>query len=288
MTDRSEDDLPFEVMQEGSGEPLILIHGSSSDRRTWDDVRVRLAEHFTVVSYSRRFHWPNPSPEDSDDYSMMQQVDDLLDLIDRIGGGPVHLLGHSYGGYLALLAAKRRPEQIRAMVLIEPPVVPLFISDPPRPAELLRLASQNPRLALALVKFGARGIGPARKAAQRNDLSRAIETLGKAILGSKAFGDLTPERWQQINANNIRAEYLGSGFAPITADEVASIATPTLIMTATDSPAIWGLIAAELQALLPNAELVKIPNASHIVHEDNPEGFRHAAIRFLRDHPSSS
>lgn len=49
--------LEYEVS--GSGDTLVLVHGSASDLRTWHPQQEALAERFRVVRFSRRFHWPN-------------------------------------------------------------------------------------------------------------------------------------------------------------------------------------------------------------------------------------
>ena len=276
--------LPFELIESGDGPIVVLVHGSASDRRTWVDTRQVLSESSRVVAYSRRYHWPNDPPNDDDDYSMSAHVDDLLAVIATLDGGPVDLVGHSYGGFVALLAAMREPAVVRSMILIEPPVVSLFVSTPPRPTQILKLLVTRPRLAVAIIGFGIGGIGPATKAAERGDMNGAIDTFGPAVLGREAFDQLSVSRWQQVKANNIRAEYTGSGFPSLNADAVRAVETPTLLVTGTRSPRLWPMLVAELGALLPNSEVVEIADASHLVHEDSPAAFDAAALEFLARH----
>ncbi len=107
----------LQYVEQGHGEPLVLIHGSVSDRRTWGQVQPELARHFRTIAYSRRYHWPNASIPAGADYAMLEHVDDL----DAAGARPAHLVGHPYGAYVALLLAIRRPESVRSLVLAEPP-----------------------------------------------------------------------------------------------------------------------------------------------------------------------
>jgi pimeloyl-ACP methyl ester carboxylesterase len=101
-------------VERGFGAPLVLVHGSASDRRTWGAQLEAFAARFRVIAYSRRYHWPNaPIPEGAD-YSMSEHVDDLRDLLDRLGAAPAHLVGHSYGAFVCLLLAAREPERVRS------------------------------------------------------------------------------------------------------------------------------------------------------------------------------
>jgi pimeloyl-ACP methyl ester carboxylesterase len=91
----------------------------------------------------------------------------------------------------------------------------------------------------------------------------------------------SPERVAQAKANFIDAELLGSGFAPLDEDDVCAVDIPTLLVTGDRSPRIFHRFIDRLEELLPRTERVRIPAASHIVHEDNPEAFEAAVMGFL-------
>lgn len=281
MGTRSINETMLDVSEVGEGDLVVLVHGSASDGRTWCGQIGPLSEQFRVVTYSRRYHWPNEPAADDAEYSMAEHVDDLVALLGSLDGGQAHLVGHSYGGFVALSTARRHPELVRSLVLIEPPVVPLFLSDPPKPGELLDVLARQPRLGLALLKFGATGVVPATKAARSNDMDRAIRKFGRAVLGKSAFDRLGRERWQQALDNNIRAEYLRESFDSLTADDVRSVESPTLLVSGTQSPRLWPMLSDHLDGLLPHARRSEVPQASHIVHEDNPTVFNQQLLGFL-------
>ncbi len=274
-------DLAIEVRGQGEGPTVVLVHGSASDRRTWRPLAARLEDRCRLLSYSRRFHWPNPPAGDDAEYTMDAHVDDLVAIIEGSVDVPVNVIGHSYGGFMSLLLSIRRPDLVARQVLIEPPVVTLFLSDPPRPSEVLRVLATQPRLGLELLRFGATGLVPATKAAEKGDMDKAIHIFGPASLGRDAFDRLSPGRWEQVEANNIRAEYLSNSLAPVTAAEIRSVTTPTLLVSGSNSPRLWPMLADHLDTLLPNSTRVDIADASHIVQEDNPDGLAAAITGFL-------
>ncbi len=269
---------------EGEGIPLVLVHGSAADLRTWKSQQGPFSTRYRVVTYSRRYHRPNaPIPPDAD-YSMPEHAADLTALLEAVDDGPAHVVGHSYGAFVALLVAIQSPHLVRSLVLAEAPVVTLFISDPPRPAELLKLVATRPATAGSLVRFAATGLNPARKAAKRGDLEGAIARFGPAVLGVDAFRDLAPERLQQVYDNTTAAEFLGSGFVPVADEAVAGVTAPTLLVTGSRSPRLWDHVADRLEALLPNVERIEIAGASHMMHEDDAPAFNAAVLEFLARH----
>jgi len=271
----------LDTIERGSGEPLVLVHGSSSDRRTWDGQLEALGRGFRVIAYSRRYHWPNQPIAHGDDYSMPEHVADLEGLIQRLELSPAHLIGHSYGGFICLLLAIRNPGNVRSLVLIEAPVFPLVINIPPRARDILKLFLQRPRMAPAVARFGARGLAPAVAAIRRGDRDEALRLLGSAILGPETFRRLSPERLAQARANLIDAELLGSLFPPLTTDQVRGVRCPVLLVEGERSPRVLSHLTSLLGRLLPDVEHVSIPSASHLAHEDEPAAFASAVVSFL-------
>lgn len=277
----------FRIEEQGTGEPLVLVHGSASDYRTWASRLDSLSNHHRTIAYSRRYHWPNDAIPEGVDYEMMRHVDDLECLLNQLGVAPAHLIGHSYGGFVCLLLVLRSPNLVRTLGLVEPPAITLFASDPPRPHEVLRLLLSRPRTAAAIISFGVRGWGPAVKAARRGELDSAVRSFGRAVLGPDAFERLSAARRDQIKANAIRMEFLGSGFPSLDVEKVGAISMPTLLVTGRESPALFARVVDRLEELIPQTERVDIEGASHIVHEDRPEAFDDAVLSFISRHAGS-
>ena len=102
----------------GDGDPAVFVHGSlGSGARTWAAQRP-LAETYRLMLVDRRGFGASPGPEAGD-----FEVDarDLLEVMPP----HAHLVGHSYGGVAALVAAAHKPDRIRSLVVIEPPALGL-------------------------------------------------------------------------------------------------------------------------------------------------------------------
>jgi len=98
----------------GEGEPAVFVHGSFGwGEETWRDQRA-LAEHYRLLLVDRRGFGASP-PDGRVDFE--RDADDVAELL----ADGAHLVGHSYGGVISLLAAARRPDAVRSLALIEPP-----------------------------------------------------------------------------------------------------------------------------------------------------------------------
>jgi pimeloyl-ACP methyl ester carboxylesterase len=270
--------------ERGHGEPMLLVHANISDMRSWEAIEPLLADHFRVITYSRRFSYPNrPAERDTQD-AFSQHADDLIALIEKLRLGKVHLVGNSSGAFICLLAAQQRPDLVRTLSLEEPPVVSMFLRKlPPTPGELGKLLFSSPGAMLELIKFGAGVIGPATKAFQQDRDGAALELFARGVLGAGAFEKVTATRKQQMTDNTSaqRATMLGAGLPVFTADDAAAIETPTLLIRGADTPGFQRRINQRLASLISGAKDVCVPNASHLVHEDNPQAVAEAVCTFV-------
>jgi pimeloyl-ACP methyl ester carboxylesterase len=102
---------------------VVLIHGSVGNAEAWAPVRPALEERFEVAAPNRGGYPPGPPLERID---FERQAEELAPLL----GDGAHLVGHSYGGVVSLLAAAQRPAAVRSLILIEPPAFGVARGDP--------------------------------------------------------------------------------------------------------------------------------------------------------------
>ena len=276
--------------EQGEGTPVVFVHGSASDLRSWQQQLPAIGAFYRAIAYSRRYARPNQDIEAGTDDPMRRHVDDLTGLLRVLDAVPAHLVGHSWGGFICLLTAIQHPQLVRSVVLAEPPVLSLFTSTPPRPTELLPLFVRRPRTALAILAFGESTIAPARRAFLRGDDEQALHTFASGVLGKETYERLPEARKQQAreNLNTLRAQLLGAALPPLSDDDVRGVAAPTLLVTGERTPACMLRLTDRLRQLLPNAECAEIPGASHAMTEENPGAVNHAILAFLARHGSEA
>jgi pimeloyl-ACP methyl ester carboxylesterase len=134
----------------GDGDLVILVHGAWTDHATWAAAVGPIARAHTVVTYDRRGH--SASERGPAAQSRRRHEDDLAELVERLGRGPAHLVGTSYGASISLSLAGRRPDLVRSIVGHEPPLLDVH----PVPGVRERFAEISEQLAGGDVAGGTR------------------------------------------------------------------------------------------------------------------------------------
>jgi pimeloyl-ACP methyl ester carboxylesterase len=101
---------------DGTGDPVVLLHGGLSDRSAWQLQIPALAAAFRTYAVDRRGHGTAPDTDAPFDYDDM--ADETIGFVEEVVEGPAHLVGWSDGGIVALLVSLKRPDLVRRQVLI--------------------------------------------------------------------------------------------------------------------------------------------------------------------------
>ena len=96
-----------EILEHGTGAPVVMVHGDVSGAGATWETQLPLADDHHLLLVNRRGFGGSPDTEGEDFAVDAADVAEVLD-----GVGPAHLVGHSYGGVVALLAAASRPEAV--------------------------------------------------------------------------------------------------------------------------------------------------------------------------------
>jgi pimeloyl-ACP methyl ester carboxylesterase len=112
--------LPWHIEQAGTGEPIILLHHGLGCTRDWDGIAPRLAERHRVIAYDRpgygRSAITAPRHTLRED-AFERDAEQLIALLDQLEIDAAHIVGHSDGGTIGLIAAARWPERVRSLVV---------------------------------------------------------------------------------------------------------------------------------------------------------------------------
>lgn len=138
----SADGTPIATWITGEGQSLLAVHGTAADHTAWDRVVPLLAPSMTVAAIDRR---GRGASGDADPYEIEREVDDAVAVAAALPG-PVHVYGHSFGGYVAMHAAPRIPN-LAALTLYEGGIMPAGMELTPAPLvdELARLIAAGQR-----------------------------------------------------------------------------------------------------------------------------------------------
>lgn len=258
------------AMERGDGPPVVLVHGSLGDYRQWARIGDQLAAHYRVVAISRRYHWPNPAPEPNAPYTYESQCDDLLAWL-QAGGRSVHLVGHSYGAGIVLLAALREPRIVGSLILIEPPFGSLLPDHAPDLEE--ELADRMAAIATiqALAKAGA-----------AEEASRLLIDWTQG--GPGGFRALPAEARQALLQN---AATIGPTFAAappvVTSDALRDLRTPTLVLNGERTRPFYRVVGERAAECLPHARRAWIPQAAHMTIVERPDETAALTMNWLVD-----
>lgn len=259
-------------IEQGEGAPLVFVHGSLSDYRSWNAQVSFFSEHFRVVAYSRRFHYPHPWQGGGPEFAAELHARDLAGLLSRLHLEPAHLVGSSYGALTSLVCAVCSPQSVRSLVLAEPPILPW-----------LKRSAQGQALFDAFVNDAWQ---PAARAFETGDRTGGVRAFVNGISGAAVFDEVPePVRALQLdNAAALQAETEARSenyFSMLACEDVARVRVPTLLLRGERSPLMFGLVLDELARCLP-AERATIPGASHSMASGNPEAFNETVLAFLQ------
>ncbi|HET9744081.1 MAG TPA: alpha/beta hydrolase [Chitinophagaceae bacterium] len=258
----------------GKGEPVIFIHGTLGDYRVWLPHLDTFSKHYRVITYSRRYAYPNKQLiNDSADYTAMPHANDLAAFIQSLNAGPVHLVGHSYGAYTALITTMKHPELVKSCVLGEPPVAPLLMKVPGGDTIAAKFFSV------------AKPAGDAFKSG--ND-EKAVSLFTGWVLGdTNSYKNVAPEIRSVMLSNTLelRGAVLSTKpFPELTCDDMKKINTPVLLMEGEKTTSFFSTITDEIHKCLVNKEKVTLPGASHKLQMENPSDFNKIVLAFIDKH----
>ena len=238
------------MLEGGAGPALVWLHGAGGAAR-WLPFQERLAERFTVCAPSHPGHGGSPAAE------WIEHISDLafhyLDLLDELGLERAHVVGASFGGWIAAEIAVMASHRLRSLTLIDPVGIKVdgwiypFLSGMELP-ELVTTVFQKPEAALALAPP-----------------DQSIDTLAELYRQNAAFARVA---WNPYLYN------------PLLHRRLARITAPTLLCWGAHDRVAPMVCAHAWQKAIPGARLVTFAESGHVPHLEEPDAVAAAVLTF--------
>jgi pimeloyl-ACP methyl ester carboxylesterase len=252
--------------ESGSGATVVCLHSSASSSGQWRSLMDKLSDRYRVVAidlygYGKSPAWPG---------TRQLLLDDEVALMAPIlkNAGKFHLIGHSYGGLIALKLALDNPARIASLTLYEPTCFfLLFVND------------SNDRAGREILAI-------------RDETSHLVDS-GDLDLAAKRFFDywMGPDIWWKTpetsrlsiakRMKKVRLEWATAFDKPLSLARISALPMPVLLLTGEQSTAAARGVVRVLHSLLPQAKVVELPSLGHMGPVTHPEKVNEAIAVFL-------
>ncbi|MGH9301759.1 MAG: alpha/beta fold hydrolase [Acidimicrobiales bacterium] len=239
----------------GQGERLVLVHGFTQTGRSFDPLISRWQDRFRLAIVDAPGHGRSGP--------IRASVPEGAELV-GLAGGPACYLGYSMGGRLCLQLALDRPHVVNRLVLVG---ATAGIEDPTERKARRRLDEERARL---IVDVG-------------------VEAFLVDWLAGPLFASLSPRAGNMASRLDNTAEGLasslrlaGTGTQESLWHRLAELAMPVLIVVGANDPKFDALGQRMVGAIGANSTLVRVPEAGHAAHLENPEHFASMVEHFLK------
>jgi pimeloyl-ACP methyl ester carboxylesterase len=260
---RANDGTPIAYWTAGDGPAVVLVHGTTSDHETFNEIAPHLAQSRTAVTFDRRGRGQS-GDGNGDGYDLEREFDDARAVFARVAeqqGTPVDVFSHSFGAFVALGAATKS-EDVRSLVAYSPGFGAEY---PPGSLERIETATAS------------------------EDLDTALQVVFREVIGMPQ-GDI--DRMRESPVWQIRVAAAGTVARECRADEsflrnyaaaLAELDAPVLVVSGETNTPPKQRIATELADILPRASLYEMPGQGHAAHHFAAPELSEVSVRFFEN-----
>lgn len=229
----------------GQGETILFVHGGQEDYRAFMPQIESLGKDFHVITYSRRYNYPNNRLyEEGAAFNPMTEAEDLEKLRQQIGIEKFNIVGHSYGGLVALAYANKYQDRLKSITISEPPVLNIEGC-----SESLS-ATENGLIEKLKTSF------------KTKDTTVVMKAIFEFFVGEDIQNQIPPEALHALKSNLAEMEALANSENPFPNFNTA-FDFPAMIITSEHVMPILRCTNEVLVRTTPNAKHIRIPGASH-------------------------
>ncbi len=262
----TDDGVGLEVLVQGAGPALVLVHGHGGAKEDFSDQIDALARDHCVVTCDLRGHGESDGPEDESSYSLDRFAADIANVVDHLEIPTFRLLGHSMGGMVVRRFVLAHPERVTALVLMN--------TSPGPP----------PNLDAGMIDLGVQ-IAYEQGMDELKRVMDAFSPLGTPAYerllierpGYREFGDA---KWAKVSRAMYAETMVEIRDQPDQLAELAHVRCPTFVMVGIEDERFLGVSEA-MAATIPGAALVVIPDAGHSPQFENGAAWLAALAGFL-------
>lgn len=247
------------VEEAGAGPAIMLVHGIGLRGIGWINQIPLFAERYRVLAVDLRGFGGSFKPTAPGSYRIDRFVDDLIEVIEKLGAAPIHYVGSSLGGYIGQALAIRRPELLRSLVLCHT----ASVSSIPARVREVRLRTLRKK---SMVHYAHLVANQALAAHIRPAVHEWICDL---------IADNDREVYAQAFTEGLEHFDLRR--------QVGAIRIPTLVLVGELDRVIPPASGRKTAALIPGARLATIEGVGHLSYVERPQEFNQTVLGFIDD-----
>lgn len=260
--------LPY--VDDGQGETVLFLHGAVTDHRKWNRHRAIMADKYRTVAYTQRYFGTLPWESGWPPFGIDTHSNDLVEFLQKLGVGPVHLVACSYSGHIALNVALKHPQLFQS-IFIHEPVVPTYVRD---------------RAELETIRADVKRMYDPILAAVHDECSN-VEVLRRLLDGTGqrlGYFDTQPQERQELWMDSARTIplLLAQSVPPlITCKQLRTLTLPICIAQGELTRPVFSIISRAAARCIPTCKYTIVPGAIHMWSDEDAESFAEAVLNFL-------
>jgi pimeloyl-ACP methyl ester carboxylesterase len=258
-------DVKIRYVEQGSGEPIVLLHGYTSRLEDWvtNPVFPELAKNYRVIAFDARGHGKSDKPHDPAQYGP-EMGQDVLRLMDYLNLRKAHILGYSMGAHIVAQLVTKSPERFVTLIMGGAPGRLEWTPEDQRRVDIEAAEMDQGLLTSQILR-----LSPKDQPKPSADEIKAIS--------ARLFEGQDPKALAAVRRSNPDQA--------VSLAEMSAIKVPTLGIVGTADP--YQKDFEKLKSVLPQMKLVLIQGASHVSAPRRPE-FITAVKEFLTEHPAQT